>query len=86
MTPGHGEASRWASIPGDAADVSFGRLLRALRRDAGLSQRQLAERIGTTQSAIARLEAGRTEPKIATLTRLADALGCDLTLSVAGRR
>ena len=41
----------------------------------GLSQADLAARIGTTQSAIARLESGAVSPSIATLRRLADTLG-----------
>ena len=48
------------------------------RRDAKLTQAELAERIGTTQSAIARLEAGRVSPSIATLQRYAEATGHQL--------
>jgi transcriptional regulator with XRE-family HTH domain len=52
-------------------------LLKA-RASAGLTQAQLAERIGTTQSAVARLESGNAahSPSIATLRRYAKALGC----------
>jgi transcriptional regulator with XRE-family HTH domain len=50
-------------------------LLKA-RASAGLTQAQLAERIGTTQSAVARLESGGAHsPSIATLQRYASALG-----------
>jgi transcriptional regulator with XRE-family HTH domain len=51
-------------------------VLRA-RTEAGLSQAQVAERVGTTQSAIARLESGtrRHWPSIATLQKYAKALG-----------
>lgn len=51
-------------------------VLRA-RAEAGLSQAQVAERVGTTQSAIARLESGaqRHSPSIATLQKYAKALG-----------
>lgn len=51
-------------------------LLKA-RSSAGLTQAQLAERIGTTQSAVARLESGSAahSPSIATLQRYASALG-----------
>lgn len=45
------------------------------RASSGLTQAQLAERIGTTQSAIARLESGAGKPSVATLQRYADALG-----------
>lgn len=52
------------------------------RADAGLSQTQLAARIGTTQSAIARLEsgAGRHQPSLGTLRKYAQAVGCRLEL------
>jgi predicted transcriptional regulator len=47
-------------------------LLRARLR-AGLSQAELAERMGTSQSAIARLESGQTLPSTKTLLRFAQA-------------
>jgi ribosome-binding protein aMBF1 (putative translation factor) len=47
-------------------------LVRARQR-AGLSQTELAERMGTSQSAIARLESGRTLPSAKTLIRFAEA-------------
>lgn len=55
--------------------------IRRLREVRGLSQRELAERVGTTQSAIARLEAGNISPSLPTLDRIADALGVELTVS-----
>lgn len=55
--------------------------IRALREKKGLSQRQLAERIGTTQSAIARLEAGNISPSLPTLDRIAAALGAEVTVT-----
>ena len=58
----------------------------AERRTAmGISQRELAERCGTTQSAIARLERGGRPPRIDTLLRIADALNCDLVVELAPR-
>lgn len=53
----------------------IGRQVRSLREAQRLSQRELAERMGTTQSAIARLEAGGSRPSLSTLERVADALG-----------
>jgi predicted transcriptional regulator len=47
-----------------------------------LSQRELAELVGTTQSAIARLERGGRPPRIDTLLRIADALDCDLVVEL----
>ena len=43
-----------------------------------MSQRELAELCGTTQSSIARLERGGRPPRIDTLLRIAEALDCDL--------
>jgi transcriptional regulator with XRE-family HTH domain len=58
----------------------------AERRQArGLSQRELAELVGTTQSAIARLERGGRPPRIDTLLRIADALDCDLVVDLKPR-
>jgi transcriptional regulator with XRE-family HTH domain len=52
------------------------------RAEAGLTQAELAERIGTTQSAVARMETaiGKHSPSIATLKRYASALGYRLQL------
>lgn len=55
-------------------------LLRAARRRAGLSQRALAQRAGTAQSVVARIELGRTSPSWETLTTLLGAAGFDLWL------
>ncbi len=51
----------------------------------GLSQRELAELCGTTQSAIARLESGSRPPKIDTLLRVAAALDCRLEVGFHAR-
>jgi transcriptional regulator with XRE-family HTH domain len=56
------------------------------RQERGLSQRELAELVGTTQSAIARLERGGRPPRIDTLLRIADALECDLVVDLKPRR
>ena len=56
------------------------------RQGQGLSQRELAELVGTTQSAIARLERGGRPPRIDTLLRIADALECDLVVDLKPRR
>jgi predicted nucleotidyltransferase/DNA-binding XRE family transcriptional regulator len=53
----------------------FRRALAAARQASSLTQAGLAARLGTTQSAIARLERGEVAPSITTLSRLADALG-----------
>jgi transcriptional regulator with XRE-family HTH domain len=55
------------------------------RKELGLSQAQLAELVDTTQSAIARLESGGRPPRIDTLLRIANALGCDLKVDLVPR-
>lgn len=52
------------------------------RSNAGVTQAEIAERIGTTQSAIARLESGKGKhsPSLATLQKYAQALGCRIEL------
>ena len=55
---------------------------RTLRR---LSQRELADLCGTTQSAIARFESGARPPKLDTLLRIAAALDCELTVTFRPR-
>ena len=57
-------------------------LVREIRSRAGLSQRELAERAGTTQSVIARIEVGDTRPRTDTVKRLAEAAGFALHLAV----
>jgi transcriptional regulator with XRE-family HTH domain len=55
------------------------------RRARQLSQKQLAELVGTTQSAIARLESGGRPPRIDTLLRIANALDCELDIELRPR-
>src|SRR5688572_6398333 len=58
--------------------ASAARLLRESRTRAGLSQRALAKRAGTAQSAIARIERGQTSPTWDTLERLLKAANYDV--------
>jgi len=51
-----------------------------LRLENGLSQKELADRIGTKQSAISRLESGEYNPSIEFLNKLAHALGKELKI------
>jgi transcriptional regulator with XRE-family HTH domain len=59
-------------------------VLRDARDRAGLSQRQLAERAGTSQAMVARIEGGRQSPSMATLERLVRACGLELRVETAG--
>jgi hypothetical protein len=49
------------------------------RRSAGLSQTEVAARMGTSQSAVARLEAGDADVRASTLERYAAAIGNEIT-------
>ena len=60
-------------------------LVREARRRAGLSQRELGERAGTTQSAIARIETGRSTPSFDTVLRLVRLCGLDLVVMLSER-
>jgi transcriptional regulator with XRE-family HTH domain len=53
-------------------------LVREMRKRAGLTQAELAERTGTTQSAIARLERGHGRPTLERLSTIAEVCGLDL--------
>lgn len=61
------------------------KLLRQARRRAGLSQRALAQRAGTAQSVIARIERGQTSPTWDTLERLLKAADFDVRAQIEPR-
>ncbi len=54
----------------------------AARTRSGLTQKQLAEKMGTTQSVIARLESGKTAPSVTTLKRYAAATDSHLEVAL----
>jgi transcriptional regulator with XRE-family HTH domain len=56
------------------------REMKIARTRAGLSQRELAKRMRTTQAVIARLERGLSSPNIKTLRKLAEATGSRLVI------
>jgi ribosome-binding protein aMBF1 (putative translation factor) len=60
--------------------LELGEQIRRLREAHGISQAELGRRIGSTQPAIARLEAGRVSPTLETLDRVAAALGVELMI------
>ena len=64
-----------------APEFALARAVIEARASAGLTQEQLAQRMDTTQSVIARLESGRTRPSTQTLERLATATGTRLKIS-----
>jgi ribosome-binding protein aMBF1 (putative translation factor) len=58
-----------------ASEFSVAKTLIAARARAGLSQAEVAARMGTTQSVIARLESGKRLPSLRTVERFARAVG-----------
>ncbi len=73
---------------GELVDAAYERrqLLRALaahREALGLSQTEVAARMGTSQSAVARLERGEADARLSTVERMAAALEARITWSLA---
>ena len=63
-----------------APEIELAHIIIEARTKAGLTQAQLAKRMKTTQSVIARLEGGRVHPSTPTLERLAKATGSRLKI------
>lgn len=80
-------AERWRKDPEfraayDALDEEFAIASQVIeaRTRAGLTQQQLADRMHTSQSAVARLESGRSKPSVSTLEKVAAATGSKLRM------
>lgn len=63
-----------------APEFDLAQTLIETRTRAGLTQAELAQRMHTTQSVIARLESGRVRPSLRTLQRIAHATGTQLRI------
>lgn len=72
------EAYETAGLAMDLAETAY-----RARTTAGLTQAQLARKMGTTQSAIAAVESGARTPTVELLDRLARACGQRLTITIA---
>lgn len=59
-----------------------GDVVRAARARAGVSQRELAERVGTAQAAISRIETGREQPTVDRLAQILAALGWRMAIEL----
>ena len=84
VMPGFREMALRRSADTQAARMAEerGRLVRELaeqRQAAGLSQTEVAARMGTSQSAVARLESGIADVRASTLERYAAAIGSEIT-------
>ena len=71
-----------AAYEDEARISAFRSLVYRLRTEAGLTQAELADRMSTTQSAIARMEGGGARPTLDTLEKLAVAVGGELVVGV----
>ena len=60
-------------------------LVKEARLRAGLTQRELAARLGTSQPVVARWESGAARPSFETVRRALHACGFDLSVSIANR-
>jgi len=94
-TPQRWEQVRGGRLASPAADAGYqrarralelGEQIRRLREAQGVSQAELGRRIGSTQPAIARLEAGRVSPTLETLDRVAAALELELVVAFEDAR
>lgn len=65
---------RLARLLADQDEALVDRLVQ-LRKDKGLSQQDVADAMGVTQSAVARIESGERDPRLSTLRRYAHAVG-----------
>ena len=65
-----------------ANEFALAKALIAARGAADLTQKDVAERMRTTQSAVARMESGRHAPSMASLKRYATAVGHTITLEI----
>ena len=63
-----------------AEEFTLAREIIKARASAGLSQQELAQKMETTQSAVARLESGHHLPSMSTLKKLAKATGTKLSI------
>lgn len=78
--PLRGEAAR--AYEAMRREMGIGYLILQARSEAGLSQRQLAARIGTSQPTVARWESGAQLPSVRSLTKIARATGFELTVGM----
>lgn len=82
-------AKRWLKDPEFKAgydaleeEFSLASLLIEARTRAKLTQSELADKMGTSQSTIARLESGKAAPSLSTLRRIANATGSRLEITL----
>jgi transcriptional regulator with XRE-family HTH domain len=86
-------AKRWMKEPGfkegyDVLEEEFSLVSQLIeaRTRAGLTQADVAKRMGTSQSTVARLESGGARPSLSTLKRFAQATGARVRITLEPKR
>ena len=64
--------------------MDAGQLIIEARKRAGITQTELASRMGTHQSVVARWETGKTQPTLKTVAKAIDAAGLELIVTISG--
>ena len=82
----HERAEFDGALPAARLALEVGEKVRDAREAAGLTQRELAARMSTSQAAVARLEAGGTSATLTTLHKAAAALDMTITVNLAPAR
>ena len=67
----------------EAFSYYTGQIIEQARKEAKMTQTELADRVGSNKSYISRIETGRTEPKVSTFYRISAALGRSVELTPA---
>jgi len=76
------DADTRTAYDGMTDEYAIARELIAARARAGMSQGEVAQRMGTTQSVVARLESGKRPPSMRTVERFAQAVGGHLVFRI----
>jgi transcriptional regulator with XRE-family HTH domain len=66
--------------------MEAGKLIASARRHAGITQTELASRMGTHQSVVARWETGKTQPTFQTVVSAVEAAGLEIKVDIGGSR
>jgi transcriptional regulator with XRE-family HTH domain len=67
-------------------NIPISQQVRLIRKEKGLSQKTLAERLGTSQKAITRFEKEEVKPNLRSLEKMADALDCSLEVNLVRKK
>lgn len=80
------DAKRRASVEEERLSAQMARTIHQMRVEAGMTQKQLAERVGTTQSVISRLEDADYEGhSLSMVNRIAKALDRQVTVQLVAK-